>query len=160
MNIADFNTHVIQRGVLFLPPDLNTHEARVQLAATAGQESNWSARIQTPHGYARSYFQCEGSSGSGLAGVVADPVAGGLLQKVCVQFDIPFTTADIFEAIMHHDIVAYAVARLIYMMDPDPLPPVGNTTAAWNYYLKVWRPGKPDPERWIGVYALTITNVP
>jgi hypothetical protein len=94
-----------------------------------------------------------------VAGVVDDPVASNLLRKVCVQFDIPVSVASIFEAIAYHDILAYVLARLAYSMDPDPLPLVGDTDAAWRYYLKVWRPGKPDPDRWAEIYPLVLSNI-
>jgi hypothetical protein len=157
MNIADFNRLVIQPAVVFLPPDLNTIEARVQLVATAGVESHWSARKQVPGGQARGYFQCE--KHGAVAGVLGDPVAAGLLRKVCTQFDVPCTVEDVFEAIAYHDILAVVLARLTYSMDPNALPNVGNVSGGWACYNRNWRPGKPDQDRWYGVYALVMTNI-
>jgi hypothetical protein len=161
MNIADFYQLVIKPGFACLPEDLNTREARVQVAATAGAETNWSARMQVPSGPGHGYFQCEGGPKSGLAGVIADPVAKNLLGEICAKFDITCSLNSVYQAITYHDIVAVAVARFIYLMDANALPAIGNSTGSMDYYLHNWRPSKPiTPDRWHSVYALTLTNIP
>ena len=31
--------------------------------------------------------------------------------------------------------------------DPKPLPAVTEPDAAWNLYVRIWRPGRPHPEK-------------
>ena len=43
--------------------------------------------------------------------------------------------------------------------DPKALPPVGDVDAAWALYLRTWRPGKPKPDSWAGLYQRAMAAV-
>lgn len=135
-----------------------TDAARVQVMAVAGQESRWQERRQLgvplyPQRIgARSYWQFESPWGG--------PVAiNDILQKTPVQiaaackaFDITCDASSLYEACAWHDAIACVMARLLLWIDPAPLPAVGDTNGAWNYYCRNWRPGAPHPESWPAVY--------
>ena len=46
------------------------------------------------------------------------------------------------------DILAAGFARLLLWSDPQPLPAIGDQQAAWQLYLRTWRPGKPRATAW------------
>lgn len=136
-----------------------TDQARVLVIAIAGQESGWSARRQNG-GPARSYWQFE--QGGGVAGLVR--VAPVLLSNVCASLDIPFSyltqnSAAVFEAMAWNDTLACCMARLLLWTDPRPLPDVGQQDAAWDYYVRNWRPGAPRPDAWPARYGTALTLV-
>jgi len=123
---------------------MDTNEARVMLMAIPGQESNWDARAQHG-GPALSYYQFEKIGVDGVLEAVPD-----WSRAVLAANDIP--VAEAHAAIQYHDPVATAFARLLLWSDPAPLPFVGDQAGAWDYYLRCWRPGKPDETRWPHCY--------
>lgn len=124
--------------------------ALVMLMAIAGQESFWAHRKQIG-GPARSYWQFE--KGGGVAGVLNHPATKGAINAVCRVLDIPCDTATVYEAMAWNDTLATCMARLLLYSDPRPLPAPGEQDAAWEYYLRNWRPGMPHPQSWAGRYA-------
>ncbi len=48
--------------------------------------------------------------------------------------------------------LAAAFARLLLLTDAKPLPQIGDVQGAWAYYVRNWRPGKPHPDTWPGLY--------
>jgi hypothetical protein len=128
----------------------NTPAARCLLLAIAGQESGWSQRIQQPGGQARGYWQCE-KNGGVLAALEGHDTRDELV-RFCQAIDVPPGLDEVYEAIAWNDTLAYLVARLNLLLDPPPLPAIGDITASWATYLRVWKPGKPDESRWMGVY--------
>jgi hypothetical protein len=156
MNDTDFRVMVAD-GLTFLhstfvpgdPAGVVRDDCRVLLLAIAAQESGWNERRQVGGGPARSYWQFE--SGGGVAGVIALQFAR--LQLVCERLDVPMAQSLIFEAMAWNDRLALAMARLLLWTDPAPLPSIGNRDAAWAYYLRLWRPGKPRPDDWAASYA-------
>lgn len=142
--------------ILQMPAAIDTLESRVQMIATAGQESGWSDRKQDPSGIARGFWQCEIEA---IASVQAGKRTGPFLKTVCDLLDIPADTATIYEAIAWNDALAYAVGRGIYLQDPLPLPGIGSALASWECYLRNWRPGKPRPDAWDRFYATSVSLV-
>ena len=134
----------------------NSQASRVLLMAIAGIESAWSDRIQLPAGPARGYWQCEAEGA--VADVYANADTQAWLVEVCHTWDIDDDAGSVFEAIAYHDPLAYAVARFALWLDPAPLPAIG-ADAAWSYYLRNWRPGKPRPDAWAAVYAQALAVV-
>jgi hypothetical protein len=141
---------IIERAAPLLP-QYDSPEARCLLLAIAGQESGWSQRLQVPVAYARGFWQCE--KNAMVLGVLTHeytrPVMADLLEKL----RIPPGLDAVFEAIAWNDDLAYCTARLALVLDPAPLPAIGNGHAAWEYYLGNWRPGTPRPETWPGCYG-------
>ncbi len=129
-------------------------QARVMLLAIAGQESDWQHRLQIG-GPARGYWQFEKMGG--VAEVIqVTPVQ---LKAVCGTLDIPFDRDTLFEAKAWNDILACTMARLLLWQDRAPLPALGDEEAAWNYYLRNWRPGAPSRSRWATVYPQSLAFV-
>ena len=122
-----------------------TPEIRTLLMAIAGQETRWAARVQGGDGPAHSYWQFESE---GVAGVMERE--GPRLIGVCALLDI--NPAYAFDAMIYNDTLACTIARLNLWLDPAPLPSMGDITGAWQYYVRNWRPGKPDETRWPGSY--------
>ncbi|KAJ8136845.1 hypothetical protein OY671_009942, partial [Metschnikowia pulcherrima] len=54
---------------------------------------------------------------------------------------------------------AAGVARSSLWTDPKASPPVGDTQAAWASYSRTWRPGKPKPDSWGGLYQQAVTAI-
>lgn len=124
---------------------------RVLTMAIAGQESAWAARRQIG-GPARGYWQFE------LGGGVDDVfrVTGRQLATVCAALDVPYDSRVVFEAMAWNDTLACAMARLLLWIDPAPLPAIGETEAAWQYYLRRWRPGAPHRHSWDARYGAAL----
>jgi len=124
-------------------------QARVIEMTIAGQESNWQYRLQQG-GPARSFWQFE--SGGGVAGVLSHPASSQQIKTVCAALRITCNQSTVYEAMAWNDQLAVAMARLLLWTDPAALPAVGDVNGAWNYYLRNWRPGKPYPDKWPGLY--------
>lgn len=138
-------------GVIPTPASL---EATVMMAAIAGQETSWSARIQVPNGQARGFWQCE--QRGAVFNVITNGWAAPRLKSWCLQRAIAPGLDTLFEAIAWNDNLAYAVARLNLALDPSELPDVGDIDGAWSCYVRVWRPGKPSRDRWSLVYPAVV----
>jgi len=133
--------------------------ARVMLLAIAGQESNWSARVQAGNGPAHGFWQFE--KGGGVTGVLTDPVTLKMALSACAAAKVranPTRVWDLF-ATADGDRLATAFARLLLWSDPAPLPLWGDEEGAWECYLRLWRPGKPDRRRWTGRYDSAIAAI-
>jgi hypothetical protein len=146
-----FLLRVIEPGLSLLPNYMTSDAARVILMAIAIQESNIAARAQIG-GPARGYWQFESA---GVEAVLKQTPS--LAQAVLDTCDIPLTSAA--AAIEYNDPVACAFARLMLWYDAAPLPPVSDTAGCYEYYLKNWRPGKPDESRWPTAFATAISTV-
>jgi hypothetical protein len=126
-------------------------EARQIMAAIAYQESNFEHRHQIG-GPAHGFWQFE--QGGGVRGVMNFPTTKKAAQDVCQHFGIEFTSETVFAAIENNDILAAAFARLLLWTDPRPIPT--DSTEAWDYYIRNWRPGKPHPNRWVDAWEKAI----
>lgn len=159
---AQFIAQAVNPALLRLPVAMTNDEARVTLAAIALQESALTHRWQVidrarPHvkGPARGLLQFElGSiqSRGGVTGVFIHPVSGPILRDFCAARRTPANVNFLHAEIETDDVLAAAIGRLLLWCDPRPLPPLGAEDAAWNQYLRSWRPGKPRPETWSSNY--------
>lgn len=131
--------------------------ARVLLMAIAGQESAWAARLQVPVAYARSFWQFE--RGGGVAGVLSHPASSGRIKSVCAWLFIPCSVDVVYDAMAWNDVLAASMARLLLFTDPRALPAVGEIDAAWDYYIRCWRPGAPHRSTWDARYATALAAV-
>jgi len=91
---------------------------------------------------------------------MTNPLTKGRAQSLCAYLVVPFTPADVYEAMTYNDTLAFGMARLFYWPDPDPLPKAGDAQASWAYYQRTWRPGKPRPETWPGYTQLAVAALP
>lgn len=134
----------IRNGCELLGDKYSSTEAEVMMAAIAFQESNFKYRKQL-NGPARGLWQFERNGG--VAGVMTHPSTAVAAARICGKLNITPTKEAVYEALATNDILAAAFARLLLWTDPQPLPTTMN--AAWDYYIRNWRPGKPHPQRWL-----------
>jgi hypothetical protein len=114
------------------------------LLAIALQESSLASRRQQPAGPARTYWQLEPQT---VQAVLAHPSVGPVVTSVLRQLSV----VDVW----HPDVdpmAAATVARGLLRTSPRPLPMA--EAEAWEEYTRIWRPGKPAPERWPQNWAL------
>lgn len=154
---SEFLEKAVIPGLALLPMRMNSMEARVMLVSIAQQESGLRHRFQVVQGQpgvkgvARGLLQFErGSKASrgGVWGVYLHSASSAHLQKVCEAMDIAFTPDGIYSAIEDDDVFAVVVGRLLLWTDGRPLPPVNDAGAAWDCYIRNWRPGQPHPAKW------------
>lgn len=153
--IHDLIRESINPALQLLPPVMDSISARIQLCATAVQESRIEVRKQIK-GPAVSFYQFEKI---GIQDVLERATSAQHAKKICDVFDVAPEVNAIY-ALMQKpegDILASAFARLNYWNDRAPLPshtaPVSvREAAAWAYYIKVWRPGKPHLSSWPMAY--------
>jgi hypothetical protein len=130
------------------PP--RTQSVRCFLLCIAMQESGpqLEARYQnspsTTPGPARGWYQFE--QGGGVTGVLNHASSRALAIKSCSFLNVLTEPAAVWRALEGHDVLATIFARLLIYTDPAPIP--GTEDAAWDYYLRTWRPGKPHRDAW------------
>lgn len=141
-----------------LPVKLDSHYARVELAANGYQETKYLTRVQYGGGPARGYWQMEETGG--VHGVMNFKADGGkiaaLARSVCHARGVPFVRKAVWEAMATDDVLATAFARLLMYTDAYPLPKTEQE--GWAMYLRVWRPGRPHPETWPDSWAFGMAN--
>jgi hypothetical protein len=149
MTPAAFDQTVVQPGLALLPEAQRSIEARGLLIAVGGVESRWSQRLQMAGGPAHGFFQCERES---VAEVFQNSITRERLKSACASCDVSWDVDEIFLSIIGHNALSAAVARLILLPDRAPLPRLDQAAEAWAYYLRCWKPGKPDESRWPPVW--------
>jgi len=153
MEPSAFLARVIDDGLDFLQsiggPD-PSHEARRFLLCIALQESGpkLDARYQnSPSGSpgpARGWWQFE--QGGGTVGVLNHAGSRALAQEACTQLTVVAEPAAVWRALEGNDLLSCTFARLLVFTDPAPVPTDEDT--AWDYYIRVWRPGAPHRDAW------------
>jgi hypothetical protein len=146
-NLHRILDEVVEPGLWLLPGQMSSDDARVLLLAIGLQESRFTHRRQIK-GPARSFYQFEKG---GVAGVYRHPASRFWLDSVCHALGVPWNVAAIHSAIENNDRLATVCARLLLFTDPHILP--RTPRAAWNCYLRCWRPGKPHPSTWTGFFT-------
>ena len=152
----------ISDALALLPAQMNTDRAWVMLYAIGLQESRFEQRRQLvkvggvlqPIGPAKGFWQFE--RGGGCAGVVSHQASRYWASVLCEARGVPFNATAIWNAIEKDDVLAAGIARLLLFTDPRRLPDVGDAGAAWNLYIRTWRPGKPHKDTWPGLYARAV----
>lgn len=153
MDGIEYGVWVINRTLTtYLDPKFDSIAARIQLAATGLQESRFMDRAQVG-GPAHSFWQME--QGGGVHGVLTSDVTRELAVELCAKFNTSPTEAAVYAAFVlpQNDCLACGFARLLYYADSHPLPAVGDVNGSWQCYIRNWRPGKPKPLTWPGLYA-------
>jgi hypothetical protein len=150
-----FLLRCIEPGLSLLPGYMVCDQSRVQLMSIAGVETNWAARAQKVEDGpppALGYWQFQAD---GVAGVLE--AQRSLMTAVCATLDIPPTS--IWSAIQYNDPLACVVARLLLWSDREALPAIGDANGGFDYYVRNWRPGKPDKTRWGPAYSTACSTV-
>lgn len=137
-----------------LPSAMDTPAARMMLYAIAMQESTMIYRRQVPTGPARGLWQFE--AGGGVRGVLTHKSSRFWARSALQARSISADTKTAWAALETDDVLAAIFARLLLFTDPRPLPAVHPSSggAAWDYYIRNWRPGKPHRDRWNASFAL------
>lgn len=139
----------IEAAFQLLPVKMDSPKARVILAAIGYQESGYQVRIQYGNGPARSYWQFEKG---GIKGVMLHAASVRLAVSVCEARGVEFNSSAIWKAMETDDVLGAAFARLLMYTDPFPLPDTAEE--AWEMYAdRLWRPGRPHPEKWAASWA-------
>lgn len=126
------------------------------LLAIGLQESRLTHRRQIG-GPARGLLQFE--LGGGVRGVLRHRSSREHAQAVCRARDVIATESAVYAALEHDDVLAMAFGRLLLWTDPKALPALGDEQAAWDLYLRTWRPGKPHRHTWDALYAKALEAV-
>lgn len=155
-SLAEVRDTLIPAAALLLPGVSFADEAKVMLIAIGLQESRFEHRRQIK-GPARGFWQFE--AGGGTAGVLHHRATSAMASRIVSgRLERP-STYSVNEALAADDVLACAFARLLLFTDPRPLPPLGNAQAAWDYYVRNWRPGKPHRHTWDALYAKALAAV-
>ncbi len=128
----------------------STGETQCLQLAIAGQESAWTHRIQLPNGPARSFWQCE--ERGAVIEALTNARTAPFVKAICSALELSPGLSDVYEAIAYNDTLAWGIARATLFLDPAPIPMIGDEETSWQYYIRNWRPGKPDRSRWSIVY--------
>jgi len=157
----------VDEALRLLPPSMAGRLARVNLLAIALQESGGRARVQMslrpggPPGPARGLWQFE--LGGGCQGIVRHQVSRDLIRRVMTARGLadlsdPTDRAGLlWQSIRTDDVLGAAAARLLLWTDPGPLPM--EPDEGWSKYLRVWRPGRPHPDRWASHWEIAERTV-
>lgn len=165
---ADALAKIVYPALAFLPARMGSREAQVLLLAIMGQESGFEYRYQILKGRPKAKGPARGlpqfelgseAKGGGVWGVFKHAASAGLLRSAALKFNVPPTPVAIWRALEFDDVFACIVARLLLWTDPQPLPAIGNSGAAWEYYLRNWQPGKPHRPRWPKNYDQAVLAV-
>lgn len=133
----------------------NGPSAEAMMVAIGLQESRFEHRDQVNTGPAvvgpaTGFWQFE--KGGGVAGVMGHHLTADLARKVAHAAGVAWDRDAIWRAftLPDGDQLATAFARLLLYTDPRALPAadLSSEDAAWDYYLRNWRPGKPHRETW------------
>lgn len=150
--------HITQQAILpalmHLPSTMHSSNALVMLLAIGLHESAFIHRQQL-QGPAKGFWQFE--KNGGVYGVLNHRSTQRHALALCYQqqvFDQGVTWVDrtgvhlSYMQLAKDDILAAGFARLLLWSDPQPLPAIGDQQAAWQLYLRTWRPGKPRATAW------------
>lgn len=146
------------RDVLALPSAGGAAEV-LSLAIAMQESGDLEHRRQVPVAHAMGFWQFE--RGGGVTGVLTHRASGSMAKDLCQRLVVPATPAAVWMALEHNDLLAAGFARLLLWTDAKALPkPVPEAEqAAWDYYIRCWRPGKPHRQRWGGRWRRAIQIV-
>ena len=151
MNVAKYLlSEQIKIAMETLPERMRNDAAPRLIIAICFQESGLRKRIQygTRGGLARGFAQFERIA---IEDVFTRPTskqaATDLCNALCIKPNVDYC----HQAIAWNDVLMAGFCRLNLWNDPKPFP-VGEQ-ASWDAYLRIWRPGKPHPERWADSWA-------
>lgn len=156
MKLRDVVETAINPAFELLPAKMDSAAARIQLLAIGLQESRFIHRQQIG-GPAHGFWQFE--RGGGVRGVLTHASSSKHAFKVCEARGVRPNSQDVYISLVDDDVLAAAFARLLLWTDPHKIPSPGNSEAAWQLYLRTWRPGKPHPHTWPDLYKQAYNEV-
>jgi hypothetical protein len=162
LRLSNVMLSAVLPALALMPKHLDSLAARVMLLAIGLQESRFETRRQMGDGPARGFWQFElgtQASHGGVWGIFLHHQTHEQLRLLCHARDCNFDPTQIWAELERDDVLAAGLARLALLADPHPLPALGDSPAGWDCYLRVWRPGKPKPDSWPGLYALAMQEV-
>jgi hypothetical protein len=143
----------VDPAMALLPPQLDTSLARVMLYAITLQEAAAVHRVQLG-GPARGLWQFERAGG--VNGVMNHDATRKMALDLCAERGVLFQSQAIYDRLAIDDALAAGFARLLLYTDPQRLPGLSEPLAAWGYYLRTWRPGKPHADAWALYHAAAV----
>jgi hypothetical protein len=147
----------VKPALALLPVKMDTPAARLLLLAIGLQESRFLYRRQLGSGPARGLWQFE--RGGGVRGVLTHPASREHAYRICGIRGVEPVAAAVHPALEGDDVLAAAFARLLMWTDAWRLPAVGDAQGGWDMYIRTWRPGKPHPQTWAGLYAQAVAGM-
>lgn len=149
MTINYVHKLIIPAAHKLLPAEWDSAEARAMEVTIALQESRLRYRRQVG-GPAHGFLQFE--RGGGWQGVLTHPVTREHATRVLaiMAYGLPDVTD--YYALEHNDILAFVFGRLLLRTHPKALPKRNEPGYAWDYYMNLWRPGKPHRHTWDAFY--------
>src|SRR5690554_397984 len=163
MPLSEIRASAIAPALELLPAQMTSPEAVVMLLAIGLQESRFQHRRQLvgspprPTGPATGFWQFE--RGGGVTGVLSHRASQDHAHALCRSRDVSAAPAEVWAALQHDDVLATGFARLLLWTDPHRLPALGDAQAAWDLYIRTWRPGKPHRHTWNALYAQALREV-
>lgn len=148
----------IRPALRLLPAPMMSREALVMLFAIGLQESRMEWRRQHGNGPARGLLQFE--QGGGVHGVMTHPASRTHAYTVLGALGhTDITEHAVWAALETDDVLAFAFGRLLLWTDAKALPKMDNPWAAWDCYIRNWRPGLPHPDSWMPYHAEAVATV-
>jgi hypothetical protein len=146
----------------------NGPAAEAMMVAIGLQESRFLRRDQVVPGKrpgqigpATGFWQFERDGG--VAAVMTSAVTRDIARKIAGAAGVAWDRDAIWRAFVRPegDQLAAAFARLLLFSDPAPLPAPSAAAeeAAWAYYVRNWRPGRPHRETWGRFWAAALALV-
>lgn len=157
MDLKTIVRTAVKPALALLPVKMDTPAARLLLLAIGLQESRFLYRRQLGSGPARGLWQFE--RGGGVRGVLTNPASREHAYRICGIRGVEPVAAAVHPALEADDVLAAAFARLLMWTDAWRLPAVGDVQGGWDMYVRTWRPGKPHPQTWAGLYAQAMAEV-
>lgn len=146
---------VIPAAMQVLGEGLDSREARAMLLTSGLQETRFEHRRQPAGGPGRGLWQFERNGG--WRGVLEHRSVSARAQAVLLR--LGYSQDPGYDTLTLDDVLACCFARLLLYTHPLALPKEGENGYAWNYYLNLWRPGRPHPETWDAFYEQAWRNV-
>lgn len=151
MKLHEVITNIIQPAVKLLPA-LDSYRSRVMLLTIGQTESAFIYRRQI-RGPARGFWQFEKIA---VLDVLTRRATSCLAQAVCAHRGVEDDPTRVYAALEKDDILACAFARLLLYTDRKALPSLADSEGAYKYYIRVWKPGKPHPDKWNAFHKLAV----
>lgn len=151
MTLKEIQSQAINPALSMLPSAMSRQPEKLMtlMLAIGLQESRFKHRRQI-NGPARGYWQFE--RGGGVRGVLLHKASRDAAVALCKARGVAPNDQAVYAALERDDVLAAGFARLLLWTDPRPLPELGDADAAWDYYIRNWRPGKPHRKTWDALY--------